>query len=254
MATVECRPGKKSTTLSDMPENKEDTTKGSSTVVGMAWTRVHIDHAGPIQGKMILVIVDAHSKWIDAHVVASTSTSATLEKLRTVFATHGLPEVLVSDNGPAFSSTEFREFTQRNGIKHLTSAPYHPASNGLAERAVQTVKEGMKKMSGPLEVRLSRFLFKYRVTPQATTGIAPAELLMGRRLRTHLDLLYPTLQETVRNQQRKQQEHVNAHARHVVLDHSNLVTELWVEILQLERTGCLVLCWSVKARQWSRSN
>ena len=175
------------------------------------WTRVHIDHAGPIQGKMIL-IVDAHSKWIDAHVVASTSTSATLEKLRTVFATHGLPEVLVSDNGPAFSSTEFREFTQRNGIKHLTSAPYHPASNGLAERAVQTVKEGVKKMSGPLEVRLSRFLFKYRVTPQATTGIAPAELLMGRRLRTHLDLLYPTLQETVRNQQRKQHEHVNAHA------------------------------------------
>jgi transposase InsO family protein len=203
---------------------------------------------------MILVIVDAHSKLIDAHVVASTSTSATLEKLRTVFATHGLPEVLVSDNGPAFSSTEFQEFTQRNSIKHLTSAPYHPASNGLAEWAVQTVKEGVKKMSGSLEVRLSRFLFKYRVTPQATTGIAPAELLMGRRLRTHLDLLYPTLQETVRNQQRKQQEHVNAHARHVVLDHSNLVTELWVEILQLERTGCLVLCWSVKARQWSRSN
>ena len=81
----------------------------------------------------------------------------------------------------------------------MFSPPYHPSSNGQAERAVQTV---VKKMEGPLETRLARFLFKYRVTPQAATGIAPAELLMGRRLRTHLDLLYPTVKDKVLKNQR----------------------------------------------------
>ena len=81
---------------------------------------------------------------------------------------------------------------RRNGIKHLTTAPYHPSSNGLAERAVQTVIEGLKRRTGPLETRLPRFLLKYHVTRQATKGIVPTELLMGRRIHTHLDLLYPT--------------------------------------------------------------
>ena len=177
------------------------------------WTRIHLDHAGPIQGKTVLIIVDAHSKWIDAHIVPSTSSAATISKLRSTFATHGLPEVIVSDNGPAFTSSEFQQFVKANGMRHMTSAPYHPASNGLAERAVQTLKEGVKKMSGPLEVRIARFLFKYRVTPQATTGRAPAELLMGRRLRTHLDLLYPTVQERVRRRQMAQKISSDSHAR-----------------------------------------
>ena len=89
------------------------------------------------KGKMILVIVDAHSKWLDAHVVNSATSQATIQKLRSVFSTHGLPEVIVSDNGTSFTSEEFATFIHSNGIKHWTSAPYHPASNGLAERAVQ---------------------------------------------------------------------------------------------------------------------
>lgn len=68
-------------------------------------------------------------------------------------------------------------------------------------------------MSGPLEVKMARFLFKYRVTPQATTGIAPAELLMGRRLRTHLDLLYPTVKERVCRNQMAQKVTSDTHAR-----------------------------------------
>ena len=104
------------------------------------WARIHIDYAGTVKGRMILVIVDFHSKWIEAHVV--------------------------------------------NGIKHLTSAPYHPASNGLAERAVQILKNTLKKEPGgiSLEIQISRFLFSYRITPHCTTGVAPSELLMGRRL------------------------------------------------------------------------
>ena len=117
------------------------------------WTRLHIDHAGPLEGKTLLIGVDAHSKWIDAHVVSST---AAINKLRTTFSIHGLPQTIVSDNGSVF---KFQEFLRQNGIEHVRSPPYHPSSNGLAERAVQTVKEGLKKMKGTLEVQLDRFLF-----------------------------------------------------------------------------------------------
>ena len=82
---------------------------------------------------------------------------------------------------------------RQNGILHIKTAPYHPASNGLAERAVQTFKSAMKRMreGGSVESKVSSFLFKYRVTPHSTTGVSPAELIFGRSLHTHLDLLQP---------------------------------------------------------------
>ena len=160
---------------------------------GTPWYRLHTDYAGPFEGRMILIIIDAYSKFIDAHVITSSTTSATVVKLRQTFATHGLPHVLVADNGPCFTSDEFAKFCAMNGIKHTRVSPYHPASNGLAERAVQTVKEGLRKTTGDLETRLSRFLAQYRLTPQTTTGQAASELLMNRRPRSRLDLVQPTL-------------------------------------------------------------
>ena len=122
----------------------------------------------------------------------STLSSVVIEELRTVFAKFGLPETIVTDNGTGFVSQEFETFLQKNGIKHVTSAPYHPASNGLAERAVQIVKRGLKKViDGSVNTRLAKVLFNYRITPQATTGISPSELMLGRRPRTRLDLCKP---------------------------------------------------------------
>ena len=96
---------------------------------------------------------------------------------------------------------------RQNGIQHIKAAPYHPASNGLAERAVQTFKAGVKKtIVGTLEDRISRFLFAYRTTPHTTTGVSPAELLMGRRLKTRLDLVKPGLEERVIDRQARQKE------------------------------------------------
>ena len=102
------------------------------------WSRVHLDFAGPYMGHMFLVIVDAHSKWLDAHIMSAITSSKTIEVLRSVFAIYGLPQTIVTDNGPSFTSEEFAQFMARNGIKHVKSAPYHPSSNGQAERAVQT--------------------------------------------------------------------------------------------------------------------
>ena len=152
---------------------------------------------------MFLLIVDSHSKWLEVHVTADVTAATTIDKLQTTFAALGLPEVLVSDNGPAFCSEEFRIFLKENGIQQVLTSPYHPASNGLAERYVQTFKDGIKKLTGgSIESRVARFLSCYRVTPQSTTGISPAELMYGRKLHTKLDLLKPDLAVTVRQKQK----------------------------------------------------
>ena len=97
------------------------------------WQRIHIDYAGPINGKMMLVVIDAHSKWPEVISMSSSTTQATIEGLRRLFAAYGLPQQLVSDNGPPFTAAEFDVFLRKNGVKHIYSSPYHPSTNGLAD-------------------------------------------------------------------------------------------------------------------------
>ena len=164
------------------------------------WSRLYVDYAGPLFGHMFLVVMDTHLKWMEVKMVKNATSSTTITALRSIFATHGIPEFLVSDNGSVFTSMEFKNFTQNNGICHTTSAPYYPATNGLAERAVQTFKFFLKKTpNGTLEDR-SKFLLNYRLTPHSTTGITPAELLLGRRPHSVLDLVRPDLSKHVRSQ------------------------------------------------------
>ena len=94
--------------------------------------------------------------------MSNITATSTIQRLTTLFAQFGIPDTIVSDNGPTFVSQEFREYLQRNGIHHITSAPYHRASNGLAERAVQIVKNGLKRdTNGTIYDRLARILFNY---------------------------------------------------------------------------------------------
>ena len=176
-----------------------------------SWSRVHADYAGPFMGHNFLLLVDAHTKWIEVLIVSAATSQATIEMMRKTFATLGLPEMLVTDNGSVFTSSEF---IKRNGICHVNSSPYHPASNGLAERAVQTLKDGLKKMaSGSLETKLARFLFQYRLTPQSVTGVSPSELMFSRRLRSQLDLLRLDIQTRVEARQEQQRSDHDRHAR-----------------------------------------
>ena len=173
---------------------------------GKPWSRLHIDYAGPMDGKMFLVVVDAYSKWMDIFPTSGSTSAITIAKLRGLFSTHGLPDLLVSDNATSFTSAEFQEFLQRNGIRHVTGAPYHPATNGLAERAVRVFKEAMVKCRGSLEDKLCRFLFDYRITPHSTTGVPPCELLMKRRLVSRFDRLLPSVDKKVGEMQRRQMQ------------------------------------------------
>ena len=162
------------------------------------WQRVHIDYAGPFLGHSFLVVVDAYSKWPEVLPMASTTSLSTIRALMHLVAAHGLPDRIVSDNGPQFTSAEFARFCLENGIRHSFSAPYHPATNGEAERFVQTFKRAMKcrnAQPGNVAVELCKFLFAYRNTPHSSTGVSPASLLVGRRLRCKLDLLKPSESE-----------------------------------------------------------
>ena len=138
--------------------------------------------------------------------IISTITSAkTIEQLRIIFATHGFPKKIVTDNATTFTSEEFKKFMSDNGVAHVTSAPYHPSTNGLAERAVRTFKQGLQLTEGDsLQERLSKFLLRNRVTPNSTTGISPAEMLLNRHIHTRLNLLYPDIQQKVEHSQQQQ--------------------------------------------------
>ena len=102
--------------------------------------RVHVDFAGPFCRKMWFIAVDAHSKLPEVFEMSSTTTA---RKVGILFTRYGIPEQLVSDNGPPFVSAEMESFLVSIGVKHIRSAPYHPASNGLAERFVYTFKRTM---------------------------------------------------------------------------------------------------------------
>ena len=180
------------------------------------WKRIHIDYAGLFLNQMFLIVVDVHSKWPEVIQMSSITTSKTVEALQALFTKYGLPEQLVSDNGPQFTSEDFSQFMRMNGIKHIRSAPYHSSSNNLAECFVQTFKRAMKagqNNGSSLSTRLSQFLLTYCSTPYLTTNTTPGELFLQRKFHTRFNLLKPDLQNLVMTKQVTQKKHHDQHSR-----------------------------------------
>ena len=134
-----------------------------------------------------LVIVDAYSSFPKVIPLSSQSSNAVIKEMKATFARHGIPDIVQSDNGPCYSSQEFADFKNKWGFKHITSSPHFPSSNGLVERAVQTIKNIItKSIVGGTDPFLG--LTAYRSTP-IDNHKTPADLLMGRKLKTDLPIV-----------------------------------------------------------------
>lgn len=138
-----------------------------------------------LEGIKYLLTVDYFSRWPTLDRLDNTRTSDVMQALNRQFANYGIPETLFSDNGPQFANREFREFTRSLGVSHVTSSPHHPASNGLAERHVQTAKNTMIKMMDDRH-NINDVLRVLRSTPIGSGLPSPAVLLQGRQLRTKI--------------------------------------------------------------------
>ena len=146
-----------------------------------------------------LVVVDYYSRYIELSKLESISSASIINHLKSTMARHGVPETLVSDNGPQFSSKEFVLFAKDYGFSHVTSSLGHASGNGEFERAVRTIKELLYAAKDPYSA-----LLNYRSTPLAN-GSSPAELLMSRKIRTKLPELPWNLHPVLPNQRHLQE-------------------------------------------------
>lgn len=198
-----------------------------------AFYRIHLDFLGPIKSCMYLVVVDAHTKWVEVYNMNSaTSSAAVIGKLCDFFSRFGIPNTIVSDNGTSFCSREFEMFCSTNGISHVTSPVYHPPSNGQAESVVKIVKRGIKScllscakmVKSSTDLKLLRYLMDYRNSVHTTTGLSPAEMVYGHKLRSRLDIINPkssssSPSSSVSNRVQHQQcLQTNQKAEHIIQD------------------------------------
>ena len=171
------------------------------------WSEVSVDFTGPLpSGEYLLVVTDAYSRFPEVEIIKSTSFKSTVPKLDAIFARHGVPDILKSDNGPPFNSHEFGQFAAQLGFKHQKVTPLWPQANGGVERCMPMLKKVIR--SAHIENKnwkqeMYKFLRNYRATPHSSTGVTPAEALFGRKIKVKLPEA-PTFP--------------NSHSRHAHLD------------------------------------
>ena len=204
----------------------------SPTLPMYPWQKVSSD-LFTLKGRNYLLIVDSFSRFPEVVQLSSTSSQTVIGILKSVFAQFGIPEILVTDNGPQYASKHMAEFAKSYGFQHTTSSPYYPQGNGQAERTVKTVKTLIQNADDPFLA-----LLNYRATPLPWCNLSPAELLFGRRIRTTIPQLpcqmvpsWPYLQKfRTSDEEAKQRQKENYDLRHGVkplpeLEHG---TEVWV--------------------------
>ena len=148
------------------------------------WYKVGAD-LFDFQDKRFLVLVDYYSKFIEVEQLKQTTSFEIVNHCKSHFARHGIPDIFFSDNGPQFSSSIFQEFSSEYGFQHHTSSPYHPQSNGMAEKAVQTIKNVLRKVTEDKK-DFYLALLDLRNTPISDDTGSPVQRLMGRRTKTLL--------------------------------------------------------------------
>ena len=144
------------------------------------WQRIATD-LFQLGNTIYLIVVDYFYRFPEVVTLPSTTSKRIILALKSMFARHGIPETVISDNGPQYSSAEFQQFAEEYGFLHITSSPHFPQSNGQAGRGVKTIKKLLRNSKDPFLSLLS-----YRATPLPWCNLSPAELLIGRAIRTNV--------------------------------------------------------------------
>ena len=172
------------------------------------WSRIHVDFPGPISGSMYMVVVDAYGKFPEVAKMTNTTAQTTITALRDIFSRHGLPEILVSDNGAQFTARDLNNSVQTIAycieLQQPISHPPMARLSVLFRFDLFRLKSAIKQAqltNKDVSAVIAKYLLVYRNTPQSTTGEAPSLLLMERRLRTRLDLLIPSVEKHVEARQ-----------------------------------------------------
>ena len=149
----------------------------------LPWRTIHIDFYGPLPtSEYLLVAVDRYSRFPEVEIVHSTRYTV-IPKLDKVFSVHGIPDTIISDNGPPFNGDDYARYLKTLGIQAKFSTPYWPQGNATVERFMQPLGKALKTATlegRPWKQELNRFLLQYRTTPHCTTGVPPSELLFNR--------------------------------------------------------------------------
>ena len=155
------------------------------------WEDLAADLMGPLpNGESLLVLVDYYSRYIEVVILKSTTSEKLIAELDRIFSIHGIPLSLKTDNGANLVSDEFEQFLKENGVwLHSNTTPLWPQANGEVEKQNRTLLKAIKIANAEgknMKRELNKFLMAYNSTPHQTTGVSPAELLFGRKIRTKL--------------------------------------------------------------------
>lgn len=159
-----------------------------------------------LAGKEYLLVADQYSRNPFVRRLPSASSISVIRSIKTIFEEQGVPEILYSDNGPQFTSKDFKDFARTYSFQHRTSSPHYPKSNGFAERMVGTCKKILTK-AGETGQDSYLAMMAYRATPLSSDIKSPAELLNGRKIRTPLVSKQQLGDEQTRTAIQKQKDH-----------------------------------------------
>ena len=166
-----------------------------STMPRAPWSRLHVDLCGPLPtGETLLVVIDAATRWPEVEILRSTTANVIISRLDRIFAQHGYPDEIVTDNGPQFISQEFADYLNAIAVNHRRVTPYHPQANAEVERFNATIMKAIRTARNSdrdWHRAIHAFLLIYRSTPHPATKATPAKLLYNREIRTKLPSTRP---------------------------------------------------------------
>lgn len=158
------------------------------------WEHLAIDFLGPLPScHYLFVVVDYFSRYIEIEIMKKTDSRETIRRLESIFARFGLPLSITADNGPQFSSEEFRTYCKSSNIKLISTTPYWPQQNGEVERQNRSILKRLtinQTMNGDWIEELNKYLLMYRSSPHSTTKKTPSELMFGYNIRDKLPSIY----------------------------------------------------------------